>query len=282
MKISVITATFNSEKTVYSALQSVDNQKYTDVEHIIIDGKSSDKTLDIVAEFQRVSKIVSEKDSGIYYALNKGIALATGDIIGFLHADDFFADDEVLSKIAEKFDNEQLDVLYADLQYVSAEDPTKLIRHWQAGEFSRKKLANGWMPPHPTFYVKKSIYERFGFFDTQFRIAADYDLMLRFLKQNIKIGYLPEVTVKMRVGGISNRNLKTILQKSKEDLLAIRKNNIGNIFTLLKKNIRKLPQFFAKKKVSLKERLLVIVYELLERTFVKFFIQNNDCNATLN
>ncbi len=248
MKISVITATFNSEKTVYSALQSVDNQKYIDVEHIIIDGKSSDKTLDIVAEFQRVSKIVSEKDSGIYYALNKGIALATGDIIGFLHADDFFADDEVLSKIAEKFDNEQLDVLYADLQYVSAEDPTKLIRHWQAGEFSRKKLANGWMPPHPTFYVKKSIYERFGFFDTQFRIAADYDLMLRFLQKDIVIGYLPQITVKMRVGGISNRNLKTILQKSKEDLLAIRKNNIGNIFTLLKKNIRKLPQFFAKKK----------------------------------
>ena len=245
MKISIITATFNSEKTICSTLQSVDNQTYKNIEHIVIDGKSTDKTLEIVAKFSSVSKVISEKDSGVYFALNKGIKKASGDVIGFLHADDFFANDLILEKIAEKFKDTNADILYADLDYVAFENHKKIIRHWKSGDFSFKKLKKGWMPPHPTFYVKKSIYDRLGYFDTSFSIAADYDLMLRFLSdKTLKVVYLPEVTVKMRVGGISNRNLKNILQKSREDLRAMKKNHVGNFFTLIMKNLQKIPQFF--------------------------------------
>ncbi len=245
MKISIITATFNSEKTIRSTLQSVDNQTYKNIEHIVIDGKSTDKTLEIVAKFSSVSKVISEKDSGVYFALNKGIKKASGDVIGFLHADDFFANDLILEKIAEKFKDTNADILYADLDYVAFENHKKIIRHWKSGDFSFKKLKKGWMPPHPTFYVKKSIYDRLGYFDTSFSIAADYDLMLRFLSdKTLKVVYLPEVTVKMRVGGISNRNLKNILQKSREDLRAMKKNHVGNFFTLIMKNLQKIPQFF--------------------------------------
>ena len=245
MKISIITATFNSEKTICSTLQSVDNQTYKNIEHIVIDGKSTDKTLEIVAKFSSVSKVISEKDSGVYFALNKGIKKASGDVIGFLHADDFFANDLILEKIAEKFKDTNADILYADLDYVAFENQKKIIRHWKSGDFSFKKLKKGWMPPHPTFYVKKSIYDRLGYFDTSFSIAADYDLMLRFLSdKTLKVVYLPEVTVKMRVGGISNRNLKNILQKSREDLRAMKKNHVGNFFTLIMKNLQKIPQFF--------------------------------------
>jgi glycosyltransferase len=245
VKISIITATFNSEKTIYSTLQSVDNQTYKNIEHIIIDGKSTDKTLEIVAKFSSVSKVISEKDSGVYFALNKGIKKASGDVIGFLHADDFFANDLILEKIAEKFKNTNADILYADLDYVAFENHKKIIRHWKSGDFSVKKLKKGWMPPHPTFYVKKSIYDRLGYFDTSFSIAADYDLMLRFLSdKTLKVVYLPEVAVKMRVGGISNRNLKNILQKSREDFRAMKKNHVGNFFSLIMKNLQKIPQFF--------------------------------------
>jgi glycosyltransferase len=245
VKISIITATFNSEKTICSTLQSVDNQTYKNIEHIVIDGKSTDKTLEIVAKFSSVSKVISEKDSGVYFALNKGIKKASGDVIGFLHADDFFANDLILEKIAEKFKDTNADILYADLDYVAFENQKKIIRHWKSGDFSFKKLKKGWMPPHPTFYVKKSIYDRLGYFDTSFSIAADYDLMLRFLSdKTLKVVYLPEVTVKMRVGGISNRNLKNILQKSREDLRAMKKNHVGNFFTLIMKNLQKIPQFF--------------------------------------
>jgi len=245
VKISIITATFNSEKTIRSTLQSVDNQTYKNIEHIVIDGKSTDKTLEIVAKFSSVSKVISEKDSGVYFALNKGIKKASGDVIGFLHADDFFANDLILEKIAEKFKDTNADILYADLDYVAFENQKKIIRHWKSGDFSFKKLKKGWMPPHPTFYVKKSIYDRLGYFDTSFSIAADYDLMLRFLSdKTLKVVYLPEVTVKMRVGGISNRNLKNILQKSREDLRAMKKNHVGNFFTLIMKNLQKIPQFF--------------------------------------
>ncbi|MBN2892358.1 MAG: glycosyltransferase [Bacteroidales bacterium] len=244
MKISIITATFNCESTIEKALLSVAEQTYSNIEHIIIDGASSDNTISIVEKFHHVSKIISEKDEGIYFALNKGILMAEGDVIGFLHADDFFAENNVISEIVEKFSF--ADAVYGDLDYVSSGDNLKIVRHWVAGIFSENKLKKGWMPPHPTFFAKKSLYEENGLFDTNFKISADYDLMLRFLCKNISVVYLPKVLVKMRVGGVSNKSLKNILLKSKEDFKAIRKNKIGGVFTLLNKNISKLSQFWKK------------------------------------
>jgi len=243
MKITIITATFNNEKTIEQTLKSVAEQSYKNIEHIIIDGKSNDKTLKIVEKFRHISKVISEKDAGIYFALNKGLEKATGDIIGFLHADDFFASSTILENIADIFINKQADVVYSDLIYVQ-QNGKNIVRYWKAGDFSKKKLKNGWMPPHPTFYAKKEIYNKLGFFNTKYMISADYDLMLRILKTEPKIVYLPKVSVNMRIGGKSNKNLKLIFQKSKEDFMSIKANNIGGIFTLFNKNIRKLDQFF--------------------------------------
>ena len=242
MKISIITATLNNEKTIKDTLTSVANQSYKNIEHIIIDGKSTDNTLSIVKKFQHVSKIISEKDKGIYFALNKGIDIATGDIIGFLHADDYFAYNEVAENIARLF-IEGAEIVYANLDYISFGND-KIIRHWTSGDFNLKKLKRGWMPPHPTFYAKKDLFLKFGNFNTNFKISADYDLMTRFLKNATEIKYLPKVIVKMRIGGKSNNSLKHILQKSAEDLKSMRKNQIGGIATLFLKNFRKINQFF--------------------------------------
>lgn len=249
MKITIITATLNNQKTIEQCLRSVASQTYKDIEHIIIDGKSKDKTLEIVKKFEHIKIIVSEKDNGIYYALNKGIKLSTGDIIGFLNADDFFASKKVIENIVNTFKTKNAKVVYSDLVYVMP-DGEKIFRYWQAGEFSVKKLKNGWMPPHPTFYAKKQIYNKFGLFNTKYSISADYDLMLRILKTNPKVEYIPQVTIKMRIGGKSNKSIKLILQKMKEDIDAIRNNKIGGIFTLFKKNFRKLNQFFKNKNIS--------------------------------
>jgi glycosyltransferase len=188
---------------------------------------------------------VSEADQGIYDALNKGIALATGDVIGFLHADDLFADDAALAKVAEAFVDSSVDAVYGDLVYVSKSEPDKVIRYWKAGDYSLSKLKRGWMPPHPTLYVRRSVYERLGAFDTSLHIAADYDCMLRFLGPGkINCHYIPEVLVRMRLGGKSNRSLANIVQKSVEDYKALKQNKIGGAGALLWKNLSKLPQFF--------------------------------------
>lgn len=246
MRISIITATFNSEKTITHTLDSVKNQSYNNIEHIIIDGKSTDSTLDIISKYQHVNKTISEKDNGIYFALNKGIKETSGDIIGFLHADDFFFSNTIIEDIANSFKNNKIDILYGDLQYVSKNDTSKIIRNWKSKNFNHKLLKKGWMPPHPTFYAKKNIYKNYGNFDTNFKIAADYDLMLRILKQNISTYYLPKVIVKMRLGGVSNRNIKQMLRKSFEDYKAIKNNHVGGIFTVLNKNFSKLAQFILK------------------------------------
>ncbi len=241
MKISIITACLNSEATIKKCLDSVASQTHKDIEHIIIDGKSTDKTLEIIKQYQHVSKIISEKDSGVYFALNKGIALAQGQVIGFVHADDFLVKKNIIETIAEYFDaDESLDAIYGDLEYISAD---KKIRYWNSEPFTEKKLKKGWMPPHPTFFARKKIYDKYGVFDTKFKISSDYDLMLRFFSKKIKTVYIPEVIIKMKVGGISNRNLKNIILKSKEDFLIIKKNNVGNLYTLINKNLSKLSQF---------------------------------------
>lgn len=212
----------------------------------MIDGASTDGSLQVIEKYRdRIGVLVSEPDRGIYDALNKGVARATGDVVGFLHADDLFADQNVLAKVAAAFEDPAVEAVYGDLTYVSKADTNNVIRYWKSGEFTRSALIQGWMPPHPTFYVRRSIYEQHGHFDTSFRIAADYDCMLRFLgKAGIRVRYIPEVLVNMRVGGASNRSLKNIIRKSKEDLRALRNNGLGGLSTLLFKNLRKVPQFF--------------------------------------
>ena len=214
MQISIITATFNSEKTIKHTIQSVINQTYENIEYIIIDGQSTDETLNIIKKYKnKITKIISEPDKGIYDALNKGIEQANGNIIGFLHADDFYAHNKVIENIAKVFKTKNTDSAYGNLEYVSALNTDKIIRNWQAGKFSVKELKRGWMPPHPTFYVKKEIYKRYGNFKLNYKIAADYDLMLRFLgKHQITTVYLDEVLVKMRMGGASNRSLTNIIK----------------------------------------------------------------------
>jgi glycosyltransferase involved in cell wall biosynthesis len=245
MKISVITAVYNNRDTVAQALDSALAQTHPDVELIVIDGGSTDGTLQVLHGYaDRLAVLVSEPDRGIYDALNKGIARASGEVVGFLHSDDLFADTAVLSRIAAAFADPEVDAVYGDLLYVSKADPSRVVRTWRAGAFTPAKLARGWMPPHPTFYVRRAVYAQLGGYDTSYRIAADYDCMLRLLgKGGLRAAYIPEVLVKMRVGGASNRSLKNILQKSREDYRALRKNGVGGLGALAWKNLSKLPQF---------------------------------------
>jgi len=248
MRISIITATYNSEKTLHDTLKSLEKQTYSDIEYIIIDGASKDNTLVVVKNnCTRVSKIICEPDKGIYDALNKGIQAATGDVIGFLHSDDLLAYDDAIADIAETFQKSGCDAVYGDLEYVSQLDTTKRVRLWKSGPFSRTKMQLGWMPPHPSFYMKRSCYMEMGHFSLDYRISADYDSLLRYiLKNRIQITYLPRVLVKMRVGGISNRSLSSMMSKSLEDIRIMRSNGIIWPLALAYKNLSKLPQFIKK------------------------------------
>lgn len=246
MKISVITAVYNRVATVGHAVASVQAQTYPDVEHVIQDGGSTDGTLQILETLGTPSTYVkSERDTGIYDAINRGISRATGDVIGLMHSDDFFFDDSVLAKIASAFSDPNVDGVYGDLQYVSAHNPDRVVRYWQAGEYRRHKLNSGWMPPHPTLYLRRSVFETWGTYDVNLRIAADYDAMLRYLVTGgIRLGYIPEILVNMRAGGESNRSLDRIILKSREDWTAIRRNGVGGIGTLAMKNLSKIRQFW--------------------------------------
>lgn len=248
MKISVITAVYNNRETIAAALDSVLGQKGVDLELLVIDGGSSDGTLEVLRAYaDRLDVLVSEPDRGIYDALNKGLQRASGDVVGFLHSDDLFADAGVLSRVAAAFAAPGVDAAYGDLLYVRKDKPEQVVRYWRAGSFSRRALARGWMPPHPTLYVRRALYMQHGLFDTSFRIAADYDFVLRLLgREGIEVRYLPEVLVKMRVGGASNRSLGNILLKSREDLRALRRNGVGGVGALLWKNLSKIPQFLGR------------------------------------
>ncbi|WP_431212331.1 glycosyltransferase family 2 protein [Puia sp. P3] len=202
MKISIVTATYNSQATVGDTLTCIREQRHPDVEHIIVDGRSSDDTLGIVGRFPHVAKLISEKDKGIYDAMNKGIRLATGDVIGILNSDDIYADDSVLSEVAKAFEDPAVKTFYADLQYVHADDLSRVQRTWRSGRFKKGNFYYGWMPPHPTFFVRREVYEQCGLFNPDLRSAADYEIMLRILlKKGMSAFYLPRVIVKMRAGG---------------------------------------------------------------------------------
>jgi glycosyltransferase involved in cell wall biosynthesis len=249
VKISVVTAVWNREKTIADAIDSVQAQSHQEIEHLIIDGASTDNSLSIIESRKDGRTIVfSEPDNGIYDALNKGIALATGEIIGLMHSDDFFARDDVLAKVAAAFEATDVMAVYGDLDYVAADNPEAIIRHWKSEPFTPARLRRGWMPPHPTLYLRRSVFEKYGLYDTSYRIAADYDAVLRYFSQgDMKSVYIPDVLVKMRVGGESNRSLSKILAKSREDYRALRSNDLGGIYALMAKNLSKLPQFLRRK-----------------------------------
>lgn len=248
MKISLVTAIYNRRATLGAALSSAVAQSHGDIEHLIQDGGSTDGSLDIITALQHSRmRVVSERDGGIYYALNRGIARATGEVVGFLHSDDILAHENVLARVAEALADPTVDGVYGDLDYVAADDTGRIIRRWRSGAYDPARLKWGWMPPHPTLYLRRRVYEQLGAHDTDFRIAADYEAMLRYLvRGRIRLAYIPEVMVKMRVGGESNRSLGRILTKSAEDLRAMRRHGVGGIGTLAAKNLRKITQFIPK------------------------------------
>jgi glycosyltransferase len=253
LKISIITAVFNNKRHIGDCIKSVLAQTYPDIEQIIIDGGSTDGTLEVIRRLasngSRITKFISGPDKGIYDALNKGIRLATGDVIGFLHADDIYADASVIGKVASAMGQSKADSCYGDLLYVDKDNTERIIRYWKSRPFEKGLFKKGWMPPHPTFFVRKKIYDRYGFFNTDFKIASDYELMLRFLeKEKISTWYIPEVLIKMRTGGMSNRSLKNIIIKTAEDHKAWKVNHLQNKFyTIPFKNLSKIPQFFARR-----------------------------------
>jgi len=228
LKISIITATYNSAATISSCIASVNEQTYPDIEHIIIDGASNDNTLEIIKSMpNRVSKIVSEPDKGIYDAMNKGIKLATGDIVGILNSDDFYATNTIIETVVNAFQEENVDSVFSNLDFVASENTNKVIRHWKSSPFIRGSFAKGWHPSHPTFFVRRNIYKNYGIFDTSLDVSADFELMLRFLeKHKISTFYLDETIVKMRYGGESTGSLKRIITGNKNILKAFKKNNI--------------------------------------------------------
>jgi glycosyltransferase involved in cell wall biosynthesis len=251
MKISIITVTLNSASVINHCLDSVQHQKHDDIEHIIIDGASTDGTLLLLESKREQFKVlISEPDKSIYDAMNKGIKVATGDIIGFLNSDDFYASNNVLSGVASIFkDNPFLDACYADLIYIDSYDTSKNIRYWQSSKFVSGLFAKGWCPPHPTFFVRRSVYQRFGNFDLNYRIASDIELMMRFLEvQKINSRYIPELWIKMRLGGTTNKNFKNIVMQNKEVLHALKSHNLSVnwISFFIHKIINRVLQFLKK------------------------------------
>ena len=247
MKVSIITTCFNSEKTIEKTIVSVLSQDYSDIEYIIIDGDSKDNTISKVRKYEnKINIILSEKDSGMYYAMNKGISLASGDLIGILNSDDVFLNKNVISKVVKSIKLNSSDSVYGDLIYCNAKD--KIVRYWKSGFCNIKKFKFGWMPPHPTFFVKKNIYNDLGLFNVDFKSAADYELMLRLLYKNkINVSYVPEVLVKMKIGGKSNKSLKNRLIANLEDKKAWDVNNIKRPFyTQYLKPLLKIPQYLKK------------------------------------
>ena len=246
MKVSIITICLNSENTISDTISSVVNQTYSNIEYIIIDGNSSDKTLGIINRFSNsINHLISENDQGMYYAMNKGINLASGELIGVLHSDDLFYDDCVVEKVVDSVVSNNSDCVYGDLIYFSNNN-TK--RYWRAGSYNAWKMYLGWMPPHPTFFVKKCIYNKFGDFNVSFKTSADYELMLRLLfKYCIKASYIPETLVKMRLGGQSNKSIKNRIKANIEDSKAWAVNDLKMPFyTRYLKPLLKVNQYIKK------------------------------------
>jgi glycosyltransferase involved in cell wall biosynthesis len=227
MKVSIITVCLNSAVTIEDTITSVMVQDYKDIEHIVVDGASTDGTRKILQKYRnRISKCVSERDGGIYAAMNKGIKLSTGDIIAFLNADDVYPYDKVISEVVGLLTADHLDAVYGDLAYVDHKDASKVVRYWQAGEYRPNAFYYGWVPPHPAFFCRKSVFERYGAFNTKYKTAGDFELMLRFIeKHRITLGYIPKVLVRMRPGGRAN-TIRGVIEGNKEIIRAFRANGL--------------------------------------------------------
>ncbi|MEK6659136.1 MAG: glycosyltransferase family 2 protein [Campylobacterota bacterium] len=248
MKISIITVVRNNKKTIKDAVESVLGQTHKDIEYIIIDGASTDGTVEVVKSYgNKISKFVSEPDNGLYDAMNKGIAFASGDVVGILNSDDFYIDNGVIERIVKEFEKSQVDSVFADLVYVRSENLDKIVRHYDSSYFTPQKFAYGWMPAHPTFFVKRWVYEKYGVFRTDLKIGADFDILARFLyTHKISYSYMKEILVKMRLGGVST-SFSSIWINNIEQLRVCRQNNIDtNIFKILSKYPSKLMGFVRK------------------------------------
>ena len=244
MLLSIVTAVRNRAGTLGHALGSLAAQSHSGVEHVIQDGASTDGTLGVIARRAPRARLESAPDGGIYEALNRGIARASGDVIGILHSDDALAHPGALSRVMVRLmADPSLDGVYGDLDYVSASGSGRVVRRWRAGAYRPGMLARGWMPPHPTLFVRREVIERHGAYDTSLRIAADYEAILRWLGAGVRLGYVPDVLVRMRMGGESNRSLGRMLVKSREDLRAMRRHGVGGLGTLAMKNLSKVGQF---------------------------------------
>ena len=245
LKISIITVAYNAQNTIERCINSVARQKFNNIQYIIIDGGSTDNTNQIINNYRdKIDFYISEPDKGIYDAMNKGIAVATGDIIGTLNADDYYADDDILDDVAKAFADQEVNIVYGDLDYV---DPNgKVVRKWRSGAYKSGKFNWGWMPPHPTLYCRRKLFDELGAYSLNYGSAADYELMLRFIHINkASVLYINKVLVKMIIGGVSNKNLSNRVKALRFDLMAMRKNDIlFPVMTLLFKPLRKIVQFF--------------------------------------
>lgn len=259
MKLSLITVTYNSSKTLLDTLQSVLNQTYSDIEYIIVDGASKDNTVSTIKEYEPKfngrMKWISEPDKGLYDAMNKGIRMATGDVVGILNSDDLFMDNEVMADIAAAFEG-QTDAIFGNLYFVSQEDVNQIVRVWKGSPY--KSFKGGWHPAHPTFYVRREVYEKYGVFDTTFDVSADFELMLRLIeKHGIRTKYLDRYMVRMRMGGESTGSIKNIIRGNKNIFRAFRKNGIKvsplyPVYRLLPKVIDRIAYKLGIRKINIK------------------------------
>jgi len=247
--VSIITTVLNSRETIEDTIKSVLNQYYPNIEHIIVDGGSIDGTIEVINKYRKkISKFISEKDKGIYDGMNKGIRMAGGEIIGILNSDDIYASDNVIEEVVKTMEESNADCCWGDLVYVDTKDTNKIIRYWKSSEYEPGKFRKGWMPPHPAFFVRKWVYEKYGTFNLNFPISADYELMLRFLeKYKIKTCYISQVMVKMRIGGQSNKSIINIIKANLECYRAWRLNGLKiNPLRILLKPLFKIPQYFGR------------------------------------
>lgn len=244
--VSIVTGTYNSSKFISDCVKSIHNQTFENIEHIIIDGNSNDNTVSIIENMpNRVSKLVSEKDEGIYDAMNKGLKMADGEIVGILNSDDFYNSNEVIQMVVKAFEDPLIDCVYGDLVYVDQLNTDKVVRNWVTGPYTKKAFTKGWHPAHPSFFVRNSVYKKLGYFNLNFGLAADFELMLRFLEGNkIKGVYIPSPMVRMRLGGATNKSLKNILQGNKECVEAFKANDLKvSVAYPLYRLLPKLKQF---------------------------------------
>ena len=249
MKVTLITATYNSQKYLEDCIVSVINQRYKNIEHIIIDGKSKDGTVAILEKYNaHIAKWISETDRGMYDAINKGMEMATGDIIGILNSDDMLDSDEVMGWIVNAFKEQQVDSIYGDLEYVDSTDTNKIYRIWKGKEYNRNLFRSGWMPAHPTFYFRTELFKKYGGYENHYFSAADYEFMARYLyKFKISSYYLPKLIVKMRRGGQSNSSFRQSFRANRRDYLAMKKNNIPFAFIVsILKPLSKVHQYYKK------------------------------------